>query len=59
MSEMPNERDDQEPDSAVRRDGLADERDDPQAHPYDERLAEKIAEENAATSLDQPSGDVE
>ena len=42
---------------STRRDGLADEHDDPQTHPDAAREAE-VAEENAATSLDQPSGDV-
>lgn len=40
---------------APRKDGLADERDDPQTQPAVER---ELEEENAATSLDQPSGDV-
>ncbi|MFL6062761.1 MAG: hypothetical protein ACJ72E_16155 [Marmoricola sp.] len=38
-----------------RRDGLADERDNPQLQPADDR---ELAQENAATSLDQPSGDI-
>ena len=38
-----------------RKDGLADERDDPQTQPDAVR---EVEEENAETSLDQPSGDV-
>ena len=55
MSEQPRE---DEKDARVytpRRDGLADERDTPQLQPA---VEEALAEENAATSLDQPSGDV-
>lgn len=42
---------------STRRDGLADEHDDPQTHP-DAAEEARIAQENAATSLDQPSQDV-
>lgn len=38
-----------------RKDGLADERDDPQTQPY---VVRKEQEENAESSLDQPSDDV-
>jgi hypothetical protein len=38
-----------------RKDGLADERDDPQTQPY---VVRKEQHENADSSLDQPSEDV-
>lgn len=46
-----------EPDASTqpRKNGLADERDDPQTRPDAVR---EVEEENAETSLDQPSGDV-
>ncbi|MCX6397218.1 MAG: hypothetical protein NTV23_12075 [Propionibacteriales bacterium] len=43
---------DTDPKLPPRRDGLPDERDDPQTQPAD---GLEVAEENAATSLDQPS----
>jgi len=42
---------------SAKRDGLADEYDDPQTHP-DAAEQARLAEQNGATSLGQPSEDI-